>query len=67
MIEMYVLLASVIEMLKAANGIIMVLNDTKPPNRQDLAAIEKHLLNMIYCALDTYEQSLEQSLQTGQN
>ena len=64
---MYVLLASIVEMLKATCDIIIVLNDMNPPNSQDLAAIEKHLLNMIRCALDSYEQALEQSLQTGQN
>ena len=65
---MYVLLSSIVDMLNAARDIIMLLDDMKmrPLDRKELATIEKHLLNMIRYALDSYEQALEQSLKACQ-
>ena len=59
---MYVLLSSILETLNAARDIAMLLADMKPMDRKELAMIEKHLINMIRCALDSYGQALEQSL-----
>ena len=66
-VKMYVLLSSFVEMLNAANDITMLLADMKPLDHKELATIEKHLLNMIHYMLDSYEQALEESLQTCQN
>ena len=54
---MYVLLSSLIEMLNAASDIIVLLDDMKPLDRQELTAIEKRLLTMIRYALDSYEKT----------
>jgi len=64
---MYVLLSSIVEMLNAAGDIIVLLADMGPIDSRELAAIEKHLLTMIRCALDSYEQTLDRSLKSCQD
>ena len=56
---MYVLLSSIIEILNASCDIVVLLDDAKSMDQRRLAEIEKQLLQMIRCALGSYEQLLE--------
>jgi len=61
--NLYVLLSSIVEMLNAACGIIIILDDMKPPDRVEMRKLEKFLLDMIQYSLDMYEQALKYSEQ----
>lgn len=57
---MYVLLFSISEMLSAVCDIIALLDYTKSLNHETLNEIERQMIKIIRCALDSYEHGLEE-------